>query len=210
MTGLVRKALTIAAGLAVVASVASAGVPSPQQSLVEPVIVGNATGMPLGIGGSIGTQAVPGFEVLVRDVNSAPLQNKNVVVDYSATTIKLHNSQSDGSTLNCAAKTVSKITPANGTVIFATKFGGFSNTNNVEVSADGVVLRLVKARSTDIDAVGATTGLPDFALFATAYLAVVPAQQVNFNLSPSDTPDLSDFAIFSVQYLTAVVGAYCP
>ena len=57
----------------------------------------------MGAAGSIGTQAVPGFEVVVRDVNNSPLQNKSVVVDYSATTIKLHNSQSDGSTLNCAA-----------------------------------------------------------------------------------------------------------
>jgi len=210
MTGLVRKALTIAAGLAVVASVASAGVPSPQQSSVEPVIVGNATGNPLGAGGSIGTQAVPGFEVVVRDVNNLALQNKNVVVDYSATSIKLHNSQSDGSTLNCGAKTVAKITPANGTVVFATKFGNFSNSNNVEVSADGVVLALVKARSTDIDGVGATTGLTDFAIFASAYLAVLPAQQVNFNLSVSDVPDLSDFVIFSTEYLSAASGTYCP
>jgi hypothetical protein len=210
MTGLVRKALTIAAGLAVVASVASAGVPSPQQSSVEPVIVGNASGNPLGAPGSIGTQAVPGFEVVVRDVNNSPLQNKNVVVDYSATSIKLHNSQSDGSTLNCAAKTVAKLTPANGTVVFATKFGSFSNTNAVEVSADGVVLALVKARSTDIDGVGATTALSDFALFSSAFAAVLPAQQVNFNLSPSDTPDLGDFAIFSAEFASAAVGTYCP
>ncbi len=210
MTGLVRKALTIAAGLAVVASVASAGVPSPQQSSVEQVVVGNASGNGLGRGGAIGTEAVPGFEVVVRDVNNALLQNKNVVVDYSATSVRLFNSQSDGSTLNCAAKTVSKLTPANGTVVFMTKMGGFSNTNSVEVSADGVVLALVKSRSTDIDGVDATTGLNDFSIFAAAFAALLPAMQVNYDLSPSDVPDLADFAIFSAEFASAAVGTYCP
>jgi len=215
MTGLVRKALTVAAGLAVVASVASANVPSPQQSSVEPVIVGNASGNGLGAGGSIGTQAVPGFEVVVRDVNNALLNGKNVVVDFSATTIRMIGSdglQPDGSTLNCNAKTVSKVTPPSGTVVFMPRIGGYSNTNLVEVSADGVVLALVKARSTDIDGSGlnGSTGLNDFTLFSEAFAAVLPAPQVNFDLSGSDVPDLSDFTIFSTEFATAASSPYCP
>src|SRR5580765_4908062 len=69
MTGMVRKALTIAAGLAVVATVASAGVPDPRFSSWDLVVVGNVSGTP--IGGS-----PPGFDVTVRDVNNAPLSGR--------------------------------------------------------------------------------------------------------------------------------------
>ena len=210
MTGLVRKALTIAAGLAVVASVASAGVPSPQQSIVEPVVVGDASGNAYGAPGSIGTQAVPGFEVTVRDVNLTPLANKNVVVDFSATTMKLHSTQNAGTTVNCAAKTISKLTNGSGVAVFSARVGGFTNTNNVEVSADGVVLALVKARSTDNDNAGATTSLTDYAACVAALAAVVPAQQFNFNLSVSEVPDLGDYAIVVTELATAATGAYCP
>lgn len=46
MTGMVRKALLIAAGFAVVASVASAGVPDPRFSTIDAVVVGNTWAPP--------------------------------------------------------------------------------------------------------------------------------------------------------------------
>ena len=48
MTGMVRKALTIAAGFVVVASVASAGVPDPRFSTLDAVVVGNVSGNAIG------------------------------------------------------------------------------------------------------------------------------------------------------------------
>lgn len=62
MTGLIRKALTFAAGLTVVATVTSVGYSDPRHSTAEPVIVGNATGQPLAASGNsahhVGLKAV--------------------------------------------------------------------------------------------------------------------------------------------------------
>ena len=65
MTGMVRKALLIAAGFAVVASVASAGVPDPRFSTIDPAAVGTNTGT-----ATPQAAATPGFDVIVRDVES--------------------------------------------------------------------------------------------------------------------------------------------
>jgi hypothetical protein len=209
MTGLVRKALTLAAGLTVVASVAIAGVPDPRNSVVEQTgnpIVGNASGnvYSTSIPGDI-----PGFEVTVRDVNSAPLANRTVALDFSATTVKVYSAQNAGTTVNCPAKTISKLTNVSGVAIFGARVGSFVNTNGVEVSADGVVLANVKSRSTDIDGSGATTNAADLNLFRVQLFAPQPAAaQTDYTI---DTlTNSADLNIFRSELFTAVVGAYCP
>src|SRR5437773_6356218 len=161
MTGLVRKALAVAAGLTVVASVAMASVPDPRNSSVETPMVGGSSGNLLaGIGGA-------GYEVTVRDINNTPLANQTVVLDFSAAPsagpgaprIKLYTVQNAvvaGTTVNCAARTLSKLTNVSGQAIFGPRYGGFVNTADVVVSAQAVTLANVPARSTDIDGVGAT------------------------------------------------------
>ncbi|MGH7724644.1 MAG: hypothetical protein ACREOU_04380 [Candidatus Eiseniibacteriota bacterium] len=209
MTGLVRKALTIAAGLAVVATVASAGVPDPRNSTTEAVIVGNVTGNPLGAPGDLGTSAVGGFEVIVRDINNTALIGRPVTLDFaSAANVRLFNSIGGGITINCAAKTLTKPTDGTGLALFAAKIGGFANTDVVEVSADGVALANVKARSTDIDHLDGTTGLGDFGLFANNFLNVPSAPESDFNVD--GTTGLGDLGIFAVEFLAAVSAAYCP
>ena len=120
MTGMVRKALTFAAGLAVVASVASAGVPDNRFSTSDAVVVGNASGTAIG-----GSPA--GFDCTVRDVNNAPLPGRTVTLDFSATPMKVFNAQNAGTTLNCAAKTISRVTNASGAVNFASRVAKFDN-----------------------------------------------------------------------------------
>lgn len=202
MTGMVRKALTIAAGLAVVASVASAGVPDPRFSTTDLVVVGNHTGNAIGA-------APAGFDVVVRDVNSAPLPGRTVVLDFSATPMKVFNAQNAGTTVNCAAKTISRVTNASGAVNFASRVGKFDNTNNVEVSADGVVLATVKGRSTDVDGLDGRTGLGDFTVFGNNFLNNPAAQETDFDTSGAT--GLSDFTIFGGEFLSPVpAGTYCP
>jgi hypothetical protein len=201
MTGMVRKALTIAAGLAVVASVASAGVPDPRFSTVDPVVVGNASGNAIGA-------APAGLDVVVRDVNNAPLSGRTVTVDFSATPMKVFTVQNAGTTVNCAAKTISRVTNASGAVNFAARIAKFDNTNGVEVSADGVVLATIKGRSTDIDGTDGTTGLGDFAIFGNNFGNNPSAQETDFD--QDGTTALGDFAIFGAEFGNGATGTYCP
>ena len=76
MTGMVRKALTFAAGLAVVASVASAGVPDNRFSTSDAVVVGNAAGTALGA-------LRVGFAVGVKEVDGAPRPGRAVRLEVA-------------------------------------------------------------------------------------------------------------------------------
>jgi hypothetical protein len=201
MTGMVRKALTIAAGLAVVASVASAGVPDPRFSTTDLVVVGNASGNAIGA-------APPGFDVVVRDVNNAALPGRTVVLDFSATPMKVFTTQNAGTTVNCVAKTISRVTNASGAVNFASRVARFDNTNGVEVSADGVVLATVRGRSTDIDGNDGTTGLGDFAIFGNNFQNNPSAQETDYD--QDGVTGLGYFAIFGIEFQNGTTGTYCP
>ncbi len=201
MTGMVRKALTFAAGLALVASVASAGVPDNRFSTSDAVVVGNSSGTAIG-------NTPLGFDVTVRDVNNAPLPGRTVTLDFSATPMKVFNVQNAGTTLNCAAKTISRVTNASGAVNFASRIAKFDNANNVSVIADGVPLFVVKGRSTDIDGSGGSTGLSDLSAFSVAYLTAPATQETDYDLSGST--GLPDLGFFASEYLGGVIGTYCP
>ncbi len=201
MTGMVRKALTIAAGFAVVASVASAGIPDPRFSTVDANVVGDVSGNAIGA-------APVGFDVVVRDINSAPLAGRTVTLDFSATVIKVYNAQNAGTTVNCAAKTISRVTNGSGAVNFASRIGRFVNTTGVEVAADGVVLANVRGRSTDIDGTDGTTGLGDFAIFGNNFLNNTAALETDFD--EGGNTGLGDFAIFGAEFLNGATGTYCP
>lgn len=194
MTSMVRKALTIAAGLTVVASLASAGVPDPRFSVIDPIGVGATTIPAPALGGS-----PPGFDVSVRDVNNAPVNGATVVLNYSLSGVKGYATQNAGTTVNVPPQCLSRVATL-GSTNFATRTGKFSNANTVEVSANGVVLGNVKWRSTDINGdADNTTGLSDFGYFA-ARFGVVAAPECNFDLSVGDVPDLADFSIFAGQF----------
>lgn len=201
MTGMVRKALTIAAGFVVVASVASAGVPDPRFSTLDAVVVGNVSGTAIG-----GSPA--GFDVTVRDVNNAPLSGRTVTLNFAPSGMKVFSTQNAGTTVNCTAKSISRVTNGSGAVNFGSRIGKFNNSNTVEVSADGVVLGNVKGRSTDIDGTDGKTGLNDLALFSTNLLTNPSAQQTDFDLN--GTTGLGDLALFSTELLTGPTLTYCP
>lgn len=201
MTGMVRKALTMAAGLALVASVASAGVPDNRFSTSDAVVVGNASGTAIG-------GAPAGFDVTVKDVNNAPLPGRTVTLDFSATPMKVFSTQNAGTTLNCAAKTISRVTNASGAVNFASRVAKWDNANNVDVIADGVPLFVVRGRSTDLDGIDGRTGLGDFSIFSSNFLAAPAAQETDYDLN--GTTGLGDFSVFSAEFLGGVIGTYCP
>jgi len=216
MTGLVRKALTLAAGLTVVASVASAGVPDPRTSSVETVIIANGSGNMYAASVTSSHPGV-GFEVTVRDVNNTALVGRTVVLDFSATSIKLNGPNGavyNGTTVNCVAKTLSKATNGSGQAIFGAKAALFVNANSVEVSADGVVLANVQARSTDIDgasSVSGNTNSADLNLFRQQLFAAQPAAaQTNFDISADGFTNSADLNIFRNELFSGAVAPYCP
>jgi hypothetical protein len=201
MTGMVRKALLIAAGFAVVASVASAGVPDPRFSTIDPVVVGNVSGTAMG-------GAPAGFDVIVRDVSNAPLAGVTVTLSFSTAAMKVFSTQNAGTTVNCPAKSISRVTNGAGVVNFASRVAKYNNANTVEVSANGVVLGNVKGRSTDIDGTDGKTGLGDFVLFSSNFLATPSAQETDFDLNGNT--GLGDFVLFSSEFNTGPTLAYCP
>jgi hypothetical protein len=169
---------------------ASAGVPDPRFSVTEPVIVGSPTGVAIG-----GT--TPGYDVIVRDVSNVPLAGRTVELDLGPAGMKLYSTQEAGTTINCAAGTISRVTNAQGAVNFVPRFGGWADANSVMVLADGVVLAAVKARSPDYDRDG-KVGLADLAEFTNDYFTQPTALRSDFDLVTG--VGLGDFAIFSRQF----------
>ena len=217
MTGMIRKALLIAAGFAVVASVASAGVPDPAFSTIDQVAVGTNRGVltdqPL-------DPLKPGFDVTVRDVTNAPLNGVLVTLNYGTSGMKLYTPQNASTTLGVSGCTISRTTDVAGHVVFGPRSAKFNNASVIEVSANGVVLGNVKGRSTDIDGTpgvtGLATGLNDFSLFSVAYLLQPSTVQTDYNVSvgTNGVTDLGDFSIFSAEFLLGPINgtfhSFCP
>jgi len=173
---------------------------------VEPLLVGNSTG-------SLMLSAVPGdlpgYQVQLRDVNNAPLPNVAVVLDFSqAPTLRLYSSQNGGTTVNCAARTLTQITDAQGRVTFGARFGGYSNTAIVEVDSSGTnLLRTVPARSTDLDGVGGRTDANDLNLFRSALFGPF-RPECDFTLDGA--VNAADLMTFKNEIFSGVVQTYCP
>jgi len=195
-----RVAATTLALLLLTATHAHATTPDPRFSSVDPVLVGNSSGVAVGV-------APAGFDVMVRSVNNEPVPGHFVTIDFSNTTMKLHAVQNPGTTIDCALRVIRQVTNASGAVKFAARVGGYSNTNAIEVYDEGVLLATVKGRSTDLDGMGGTTSLGDFVLFAQNFTSTAP--ETDFD--QSGTTGLGDFVIFAEEYLRGTsAAAYCP
>jgi len=189
------------AALCAVAPRAGATVPDPRFSVIDNVVVGNATGTLMG--------GVPaGYDVSVRDVNNAPKAGSVVTLDFSATGMKVYSSQNAGTTVNCLAKAITRTADAVGHVNFGARVGGYTNAFLVVVIADGVILGNARARSTDIDGVDGRTGLGDLAHLANNLINNASAQETDFDLN--GTTGLGDLSLFSTELLSPIGGTYCP
>ena len=182
------------------------GVPDPRFSFCDPVVVANSSGTPIG-----GTPpSAPGFDVTVKDVNNAPMPGSIVKIDYSATTFRLSSVQTPGTTLDCAARRVSRVTNIAGVANFAVRGGGWANSNTVSVLIkDETEIILVKARSTDLDGLDGRTALGDLALFSANFLTNQAAQETDFDVN--GTTGLGDFTILIAEFLRfEPAQTYCP
>jgi len=201
-----NRTFVLAAGLLVIGTAVHAGVPDPRFSVIEPHLVGNSTGT-LMLNGLPGDQ--PGFEVTLRDVNNAPIPNVAVTLDFSnAPTLHLYSSQNGGTTVNCAARTLSRMTDAQGKVAFGARFGGYSNTAAVEVDSAGTnLLTTVPARSTDLDGAGGRTDANDLNLFRSALFG---AFRPECDFTVDGAVNAADLVLFKNEIFSGEVQTYCP
>ena len=214
-----RSAHSVPLGLAAALSLvlaaaprAHAAVPNPVMSFFDGVIVGTLSGDVIQSTNGCAARG-PGFNVIVRDVNNIPIPNSAVSLNFSnAPNSRLRQTQESGSTINCGAKIITRITNASGLARFAPRFGGHDNGNVVLITADGVVLGLVPARSPDVDGVGPATGIFDFTLFAANFAAQAPTPETDFDVcaqGPVGT-GLADFSIFAREFAQSVSTTFCP
>ena len=169
----------------------------PRTSHADPLIVGDPAG----------TRA---YLVNVRDINGAPQNRRLVTLDFSGSVVRLYEVQEPGTTLNCAARTLSRVTDASGNALFHPQFGSACNTRDVLVFADGIVITAACARSTDMDAVDGCTGLGDLVRFAPCLLDRSGSHpEADFDGS-GGVIGLGDLAIFAGDLLSGAKGSYCP
>ena len=187
-------AVLVAATLASPA-LATTVVPDASKSSVEPVLVGDSNGMQIG----------DGFRVSVRDFSGSSMVNSVVTLQFSGTSARPYTSQVSPAQVSCPS--IRNITGVTGDVVFRARFGGFANTPAIVVRADGVLLATVLARSTDLDADGAT-GIQDLSLFRFNFLHAPDAKETDYDESGST--DIGDFSIFRQVFLNDLPGTTCP
>jgi len=148
------KALTVAAGLAVIASVAMAGVPDPATSTNDgDLMIGNQGGNHLVVGqAGVRATVTNGYQVIVKDNGGTVLPGVNVTMNFAGTNIRVHSTQPSGQTSSCAGDLISKITDGAGSAIFFPATVGQNNSAvaNVQVRANGVLLTTIKVHSVDL------------------------------------------------------------
>uniref|UniRef100_A0A832I6T0 EF-hand domain-containing protein n=1 Tax=Eiseniibacteriota bacterium TaxID=2212470 RepID=A0A832I6T0_UNCEI len=163
MTGLVRKATLLSVCGLIAAGAAFANVPDPAQSIVPAGV--RLVGSNAGVADAAGT-----FSVTVKDIGGNLIANSSVVVDFSAMSdIRLCSTSLDGSTVDCALKTVRAFTNGSGVATFRVlggSTGAFTSFGAplVEVFADGVLLATIRGAAFDLNNAGGV-GAADLAIW---------------------------------------------
>lgn len=204
MTGFVRKALPVAAGLLLVATSAMAGLPDASQSTVPPIMTGSCSG----------TTTADTYTVVVRDINGSPVGGATVTIDLStaggasglSAIADLHAQAIAPTTFDCGTQTMSQVADGSGVATFQGVFGGAENNASVQVSANGVPLLLIAVRSTDMNSSGETE-LADLNLFRVNFFLNPAAVESDFN--QGGTTELADLNIFRVEFFSGVVVPGC-
>ena len=194
---------------------AAAKLPDPRSCEVPSVLVGSPSGAPLpSCGGLLGStgERVAGYRVLLRDVNFSPLWSEQVTLDFSQTAIHLLSDDRPGSTVDCAARTITRLTDQNGVAIFAPRFCGSCPEARVQVLVRGLLLREIPAHSTDIDGNG-TTDIADFTRVARNFVSGETDPATDFDpcaAGSAGRTTLADLIIFAREFAEGVSGAACP
>jgi hypothetical protein len=179
------------------------------------VIISSWNNTPAAAGGEFSCGAsTPGFDVIVRDINNAPIANSQVKVMFGGTGTSIRPYQDVGPgpvTVHCIDHSITLPTDGNGRASFVPHFGRFAETNVVEVSADGVILGLIQARSPDYDCDG-DVDVADLSTFSGDFLDT-QAYHARSDFDDCPNTSLGDLLFFSAQFLASGAGSprnVCP
>jgi hypothetical protein len=191
---------------------ATAKVADPRNCEGPPNLVGSISGAVLPSCAS-GGAACRGTRFVIRDFNNSPIAGGEVVLDFSNTSIRLLGDERPGTTVDCAARTIRRLSDPQGVVVFAPRFVGTSAGADVVVTANHVPIALLRAHSTDLDGNG-VTDLWDMTSVVHDYVMQVQGAASDFDpCAPGSTgrTTLTDFTIFVQEYLrSAPAGSMCP
>ena len=156
------------------------------------------------------TPASDGFSFQIRDVGNAGKAGWFAILDFSQTDLPLYADQESGTTVDCARRYIYRLTDSHGDATLHPRFGGFVNAPLITVSASGVTLGEVPARSTDMNGLGGVTDLSDLSIFMPLYLSRSTSHpEADFNASGGPI-DLADLTIMVREYESGAHSATCP
>jgi len=202
------KAVTVATGLAVIASVAMAGVPDPTKSSTDGTfMLGNARGgLVISVPG-IPATVLNGYNVTVRDVGNIPLGGVTVSFNYPAGTLRTTATQQFGQTASCASDNVSAVTNGSGqaTIIPGVVGRNESVAATIQVRANGVLLTTIAVRSFDLACETGATALvsvADLGVFRQHFLIGQPFfNQPACDYTNDGAVDVADLNAFRTEFL---------
>jgi hypothetical protein len=237
MTGLLRKAVLVAAVAAVVAAPAAmAGVPDPTKSAP---LTSNCGVMLTGLGDNFATPA-PGvvanpFVVVVHDATDAPVSGINVYIDITSTSdLRFANVQEAGTIVDCTNKRIYRVTDAAGSATFHIRgsaknslpLGGIGpgGANQVKVVAGSTLIKNVSLAAADQNGggtggtvvAGIDAGDGSFTRYDILNFAA-PNQATRSDFNCTSAPDAADGSILRAYILndaasgagSITTGDYC-
>ncbi len=209
----ISKVLTVLCGLAVLASVAVAGVPDATTSTTDGDLdIANARGAALLTSTNLRPTIVNGYQVTVRDIGGTPLAGVTVQMQFAGSGIQVHSTQTGGQVAVCGANTLSLVTNASGQVNFFPAAMGLNSSAapNVQVRASGVLLTTINFRSVDMVSAGPTkiakVDIADLGQFRSRYGGTDLACDYASEGTSGGKVDVADLNIFRAEYLCGQTG----
>ena len=186
---------------------AGSKVPDPRNSRVDPVLVGTTSGE---LVAGVGATSAPGFDVDVRGVNNEPLRYEVVTLTLNSPRLAFLDAQNPGVGVECANRTIALVTDLSGRVCFGPRICGFDNAPDaITVDADGVWLRQVPARSTDLWGMDGVTDINDMRVFRERFFSAAgPFPELDLNLD--GRVDAADLQVIRDEYFRHAGAAPCP
>jgi len=170
--------------------------PSPTTSTFDPVIVGTSNGMLIG----------NGYHGVVRAPNGTPLSGVSVSVNFQQGVFP-YQQQPSPTTVDCPSLILFQISDSKGEVSFVPRLGGYQNSAVMAIKANGIFMRQIAGRSTDLNASGSTDIL-DLNHFRMNYLNNPSAAETDYD--ETGVTDVADFNLFRQAYLSGAAGVVCP
>jgi len=190
------RILWLVAVVAVAAGPVSASPPDPLKSSCDPILVGNSSGDDRG----------NAFVVYARWPSGNPYLSPVVYsLNFVSPGAHPYASPEPGMTVDCAAGTISQ-TNSTGQAVFHARFGGFDNLYGVQVRIDGMLLKTIPARSTDMDGNGATD-LRDVEAFRERFVHDTTAPETDFN--HDGVTNGYDFEILRAEFVRRSGSTVC-